>query len=313
MSTTARAVSRTLHDSSTRTSRDHRPRRLLEGFGFVAVWVTLGYLFPLNDQTYLLLGIPLTVGFQLLVRRRPLPELWVRDATRFTLDKRGLVLAAELVAAPAYFGACVLPGAPWWLIGWYLAGFVGAVGAAFALRATTPAAMLGSAALPMTVGVGGMAAVLGGIHIATGTPVHVLAVLGTVAKYIALYFPVTFALEEVAFRGAFDAHVHHEGEGRGWQSAVFVYALCGTCPSPPVWRSRCSPWSFSQSTSSSGRRCRSPGDAAGTSQAWPSLPRPSTPSGTRCCSDCEAPGEQRKPEQVDRCVHKFITHVFHTR
>ena len=93
------------------TSRDARPRRLLEGFSFVAVWVTLGYLLPLNDETYLLMGIPLTIGFQLLVRRRPLRELWVRDATRFTLDKRGLVLAAVLVAAPAYYGARVFTGA----------------------------------------------------------------------------------------------------------------------------------------------------------------------------------------------------------
>ena len=51
---------------------------------------------------------------------------------------------------------------------------------------------------------------------------------------------MTFVLEEVAFRGALDAHVHHEGEGRGWQSALFVSALWGLwhlpisggCPSP---------------------------------------------------------------------------------
>jgi membrane protease YdiL (CAAX protease family) len=87
--------------------------------------------------------------------------------------------------------------------------------------------MLLSAMLPMTVGAGGMAAVLGGIHVATGTPVHVLAVGGTVAKYLAIYFPLTFVIEEVAFRGALDAHVHHDGEGRGWLLAVFVSALWG--------------------------------------------------------------------------------------
>lgn len=43
-------------------------------------------------------------------------------------------------------------------------------------------AMLLSAMLPMAVGAGG-------IHVATGTPVHVLAVVGTVAKYLAIYFP----------------------------------------------------------------------------------------------------------------------------
>ena len=72
-----------------------------------------------------------------------------------------------------------------------------------------------------------MVAVLGCIHLATGTPVHVLAVLETVAKYLLLYFPLTFLIEEVAFRGALDAHVHHAGEGQAWHSAFFVSALWG--------------------------------------------------------------------------------------
>jgi hypothetical protein len=48
--------------------------------------------------------------------------------------------------------------------------------------------MLHSAALPIVIGAG-MAVVIGGIHAATGAPVHMLAVLGTVAKYTAIYFP----------------------------------------------------------------------------------------------------------------------------
>lgn len=134
----------TTHDRSAPSERDGRRRRILEGLGFVAAWVALGYLFCPNDLAYLLLGVPLTIGFQALVRRRPLRELWVRDAARFTLDRRGLVLAAALVAAPAYFGVRALPGADGWLTGWYVAAAVGAVGAAFALRATTPVAMLRS-------------------------------------------------------------------------------------------------------------------------------------------------------------------------
>jgi len=57
--------------------------------------------------------------------------------------------------------------------------------------------------------------------------VDVFAIVGTVAKYLAVYFPVTFVLEEVAFRGAIDAHVHRPGASRGWQSALFVSALWG--------------------------------------------------------------------------------------
>ena len=227
MTTTTHPPTTAGHDRSTAPVRDARRRRVLEGLGFVAVWVVLGYLFSCSDLTYLLMGVPLTVGFQCLVRRRPLRELWVRDSARSTLDRRGLVLAAVLVAAPAYYGVRALPGAHWSLTGWYVAAVAGAVGAAFALRATTPVAMLRSAMIPMAVGAGGMAAVLGGIHVATGTPVHVLAVVGTVAKYMALYFPLTFIIEEVSFRGALDAHLHHDGEGRHWLSAVFVSALWG--------------------------------------------------------------------------------------
>jgi hypothetical protein len=230
MSTTAttRTTTRsTIHDRSVTPARDARRRRLLEGTAFVVVWMALGYAFPGNDLVYLLMGVPLTVGFQVLVRQRPLRELWVRDSTRFTLDRRGLVLASLLVVAPIYYGAKALPGANAWLIGWYAAAIIGAAGAAFALRATTAAAMLRAAMVPMAVGAGGMAAVLGGIHLAANTPVHVLAVLGTVAKYLLLYFPLTFLIEEVAFRGALDAHVHHAGEGRPWHSALFVSALWG--------------------------------------------------------------------------------------
>lgn len=34
-------------------------------------------------------------------------------------------------------------------------------------------------------------------------------------------------LEEVAFRGAFDAHVYHPGDGRGFLTALWVSALWG--------------------------------------------------------------------------------------
>jgi membrane protease YdiL (CAAX protease family) len=65
------------------------------------------------------------------------------------------------------------------------------------------------------------------VHIATLTPVPVVAGLVALAKYSALYYPASFLLEEVAFRGALDAHVHYDGERGGWLSAVFISALWG--------------------------------------------------------------------------------------
>ena len=216
-----------MHGSSQLPASTSRCQRIIEGLAFVTIWVILGYLLPVSENGYLLLGIPLTIGFQKLVRRRPLRELWAGNTTRFALDKPGVGMAAVLAAVPAYYATRALAASDWTLLGWYVAAIAGAAFAAFALRASSPLAMLRSAALPMAVGAGGMVVVLGAVHIATGAPLSALATVAAIAKYVALYFPATFVLEEVAFRGALDAHVHHEGETRGWQSALFVSALWG--------------------------------------------------------------------------------------
>ena len=202
-------------------------RRNLEAVAFVAVWVAAGYLLPVSADAYLLLGIPLTIGFQVLVRRRPLRELFAGNTTRFALDRRGVAMAVVLALVPGFFAVQAATGGEWTLFGWNLAAMAGAVCAAFSLRASSVPAMLRSAALPIAVGSGGMVLTFGILHIATGTPLPVAAAVGALAKYTLLYFPATFLLEEVAFRGALDAHVHHDGDQRGWQSAVFVSALWG--------------------------------------------------------------------------------------
>ena len=48
------------------------------------------------------------------------------------------------------------------------------------------------------------------------------------------YLPICFVVEEVSFRGAFDAHLHHPGEPRDVWSALFVSALWGLWHLPGV-------------------------------------------------------------------------------
>jgi hypothetical protein len=200
---------------------------MIEGTAFVTVWVVLGYAFHLSADAYLLLGVPLTAGFQVLVRRRPLRELWVAAAARFTVDTRGAVLAVALAVAPGIYAADAFARGDGVAGGWGVAAVAGAVCAAFALRTGNLPVVLRAAVLPLAVGAGGMIVVLGTAHILSGTPVPVTAAVVAFARSAALYFPATFLLEEVAFRGALDAHVHHDGEARGGASALFVSALWG--------------------------------------------------------------------------------------
>jgi membrane protease YdiL (CAAX protease family) len=195
---------------------------------FVAVWVAAGYLLPMSSNGYMLLGIPLTICFQLVVRRRPLRELFAADSPRFGLDRRGIVIAVTLALVPGYHAVRALVGDDWATTGWYLAATAGAACAAFALRAASARSVLRAAALPVAVGAGGMVLVYGTLHIVTRAPLPAGAAVTALATYTALYFPATFLMEEVAFRGALDAHVQHAGENRGWWlSAVYVSTLWG--------------------------------------------------------------------------------------
>ena len=221
-----------------------RARRLVEGTAFVGVWIALGYLLPVDPNAYLLLGIPLTLAFQLLVRRRPVRELWMRDGERFRLDRAGSAMAILLAVTPVVTLVQAIGAGSWSMTVWAVAAAAGAVPAAWAFRRTRFVSTV-LHALP-TVLVGGVVIALSSLvqPLATGGQVDLLGMLG-VGLFSALqYLPAVFVLEEVAFRGALDAHVQHPGERGGVATAVFFSAAWGawhlpisTTPGQPLWAS----------------------------------------------------------------------------
>ena len=206
-----------------------RLRRVLEGTGLVSVWTALGFLLNVEGDsfTYLLLGVPLTLAFQLLVRRRPLRELWVRDGMSSALEGRGVVLAAALMVAPGFYAFRGLAAGNWGEAIPYLVAMVGAVAAAYALRETTLVKTFRSALPSMAVGALVVTAVVGVARVLSDAPLRPFEMGATVLVNIALIFPVGFVLEEVAFRGALDAHAHNPGEPRSWLTAIFTSGLWG--------------------------------------------------------------------------------------
>src|SRR5688572_29046529 len=98
-----------------------RRRRVIEAVAFVTAWVTAGYVLRLSSNGYLLLGIPLTAAFQLLVRRRPLRELFAAGTPRFALTRQGAASAGVLAIAPGYYATQAVTAGDWTTFGWYLA------------------------------------------------------------------------------------------------------------------------------------------------------------------------------------------------
>lgn len=209
------------------TPRDltSRLRRYAEVTVFVVAWAACGWALRLDLNAFLLLGMPLTIAFQLTVRRQPLLALWVRKAPELRLPAQGVVLVAVLVVIPIMtaIGGAQARDLP--LAVYAGCAVVGAGGAAYAqvhLRqkhlATLGTAMATTLAL-MAVYVVLFPNVLTlGVAPAGG--------LGWGLVSFFQYLPAFFVAEEVTFR-MLDAHVSETDRGRGFPSSVFIAALWG--------------------------------------------------------------------------------------
>ena len=186
-------------------------RRGAEAAAFVGAWAVLGFAFRLRPNTYLLVGVPLTLAFQLLVRRQSLLAMWVCDAPRLRRVALLLTIAYALAMQPLYELANMSQrlDAPTRL--WLLCAVVGAFGAGYATAAATGRTWreLGHCLL-MAGGAGASLMVLSSLtkHLGEGVPWAPPArMLRIFATSLAKYVPVVFVLEEVVFRGVLDPHV----------------------------------------------------------------------------------------------------------
>src|SRR5262249_6891708 len=110
-------------------------RRYLEVGAVVIAWTTMGWWLDLNRDTFLLAGIPITVIFQLVIRRRPLRALWVREAPPLKLDAKGKTLASALALLPALnLLQSVVPKFDALDSVYFISSMLGAGAAAYALR-----------------------------------------------------------------------------------------------------------------------------------------------------------------------------------
>ena len=197
----------------------------------------------MSTNAYLLFGIPLTAGFQLFVRRRPIKDLWVRGGPGLSLRTVSLRLAILLAIVPFVdLAVFVMKGKGAGFILYALAAIVGAGAAAYALgqfrRETWRYLGLSLA----TAGLLGVLLMIGPRMIAAwddastaqpaGESLGPDALVGI--ESLLLYIPAVFIMEEVAFRSAIDSHVRHPGERHdvgstvyGFGSAIVVSVLWG--------------------------------------------------------------------------------------
>jgi membrane protease YdiL (CAAX protease family) len=210
-----------------------RSRRIAEAVGFVVVWIAIGLIFHLGDSLnrqsiYLVIGIPLTIVFQLLVRKRPLQELWVRNGPRLELRTIFVPVVIVLLVVPVYLLVRDIDEGIGFVL-YDLALLVGAVGVGYAAKHFVDATWRDFAQCLLTAGLIGTLAALD--VYANVTTAHPFAsafdapALRDFFVSLGTYIPAMFVVEEVWFRGALDSHIHHPGEEHGLLTAALVSLL----------------------------------------------------------------------------------------
>lgn len=210
-----------------------RPLRYATVGAAVGVYIALGFLLHPSPNAYLVMGMPITVAFQVLVARRPLRELWLRDGQPLRFDRWTALMILPLLIGPVIVIINGVAGRQPAVIVYGVAAIGGAVGAAFAFRVLGADRLrqllvvlllmipIGLARLLLTLAVSG-----GMRHIDIGARAL------TELESLLFYVPALFVAEEVFFRGALDSYLHRGEEGPGWVSAAFVSVLWGLWHTP---------------------------------------------------------------------------------
>jgi len=216
---------------------DYEPRswwrRLLEVTGFWGVYIGLGEALDLGPsqgeiETYLLIGFPLVLAFQLIVARRDVRELWVKAAPRLFTRAMAAIALAIAIYPVVWLVQSIADGDPASIVIAAVLGIAGAGagGYAFGLFTSRTFRLLALCILFAT-GWSVLIDAVGEIELAT---THPLAFrpdhdLGVFIVSLLGYIPIVFVVEEVVFRGALDSHLHHPGERHGILTAIYVSVL----------------------------------------------------------------------------------------
>ena len=196
---------------------------------FVLAWTACGWTFHLGTVSFNLIGIPLVVAFQLVICRRPIYQLWVRDAQSFRLDQIGILLAIVIIVAHASLFWQFLR--PWHIWGALFLPILimGSVGVAYALRqqrADNFKKALPSFAIAVMIGYALFVVLaLTSKHSPALSPPKLVMLIENFVKLL----PYVFICDEVVFRGLLDTHVAPSlGTRRQqWFSAIFISLLWG--------------------------------------------------------------------------------------
>ena len=190
-------------------------------------YMALGFALRLSAEAYLLVGIPITIGFQVLVVRRPLRALLLRSTPPMTFTPRSIMAVVVVAIAPVPIVIRGVRDGDPVLAAYGLAAIVGAVGAVYAMRAMDRDAVRSTIRTTLITGTILVGMMVAFRLVSGGFDGNLATAVATAVISVATYVPVVFVMEEVLFRGLLDTYLHAATPGPDRASALYGSALWG--------------------------------------------------------------------------------------
>ncbi len=204
-----------------------QPVRIFIASAIVGFWMSLGWLLRLDPNSYLLVGIPLLLIFQLFIARRPVTELWLKTNSSFRLSWWGLLAAALFMTYPVISLIQDWPRSALPIRLWGIAAILGAFPLAFTLTNATRMTWTFLGRCFLTAGILGSSMMIL-FSIATHHGFRLPRNAGSIAaESFFLYLPICFVIEEVFFRGGLDSFIQKDNDKHQWLTAIFLSSLWG--------------------------------------------------------------------------------------
>ena len=200
--------------------------RYLQVSLFVLVYISLGVLLGLKTEAYLLLGIPLSILFQLFIAGQPLHKMWLRQAAGFSKKPFVWILTLCFLMYPVYKISVLATEQKLSLldVGFYGAACLGAFGAGYSYSRFSVYTAKNFLLCFGLIGVLRSAVYFLPFVVGQKEP---QIDFGRGITSLLLYIPIAFVVEEVVFRGMLDSHIHRSKKTDSVFSALFVSLLWG--------------------------------------------------------------------------------------
>lgn len=201
--------------------------RILIASATVGFWMALGWLLHLDPNSYLLVGVPLLLIFQIFIARRPVTELWLKHPSVFCWSWWGMLVAVPFMIYPVISFVQDWHGSAWSIRLWGMAAIVGAIPLGFSLMNATRLTWTCLLGCFLTAGILGCSMmILGSMASHHGFKLPRAAWQIALGSFL-LYLPICFVIEEVFFRGGMDSFIQREGDNYRWLTAIFLSSLWG--------------------------------------------------------------------------------------